>query len=282
MTTDVDSNDLSVNPDHIVEYDDGSRFTEEEREQYGQKVQKRIGKLTGELRTTQQQLAEERAQKALLEQQLQEKSVLEERLKKYEEQNSSQLDDLIKSKNAARLEAMESGEFAEALQIEEEVQALREQKLTNRDKPQPAPKTEQQPVQKPYTPTKAEQAWYDANPWFDRLNTKPSAAEKRAYDVFGELTKEGFSVDDPDTFVELSKRLAGGNSGYQEYKPTQQQRERMPTQPSPRRSTGEIDPPKGAQFTQRDAQIMRNFGQNPDDAKQRANYLVEKYQGGAV
>jgi hypothetical protein len=251
--------ELAIDPNDIVEL-----HLEEDQEQYSRRVQKRINKLTGDIKSREQLLADERAARQLLEQ---ENQRLRELHQKYESESSSQLDDLIKSKNARRLELLNEGDFENALKIEDEIFTLREQKLKPQvlqQQPKPEPTAQQQSDQV----NAAMQAWYDANPWFDHDPKTKDAASRRVYDAFAELRTEGYQIDDPETYGELNKRLA------------QPAKESRPRQPSyePGNDGGQASPPP-ARLTDTDLRNMRKYGLDPNNPVHRSRWNQSKARG---
>jgi hypothetical protein len=217
-------------------------------DEFGKKVQKRINKLVRERNI-------ERDQRVEMKKEIDE---LKTRLSQFDQEKAQkeqtrQLAEL----NAQKAELYESGEYDKIADIDEQIFDL---KIQSRDKkppeqtPRPQAKTEQQ-AEIP----EAQLVWMDKNDWYHNPRKAQQAQEADAA-YLQLVNKEGYDPEDDETYAELDRRLAS--------------RKRTPA-PSP----GSVD--RGAvsdarpssKFSQDDARKMRNWGLDPHNAEQRAEYL---------
>ena len=197
----------------------GKKFSENEIEEYGQKVKKRISNLTGKLRESErrEQAALEYAQKVL-----KEKNDLNERLSKLDSNYVSEVETRIQSgliaAEAKLAAARESGNIKDEVAAQKEIARLgfeegrladlkaKQSKLEKTS--QPVEREVQQPqqnqqFQQPAIDQKT-QSWVDKNKtWFgpDRAMTAV------AYAIHEDLLDEGYEGSTDDYFSELDKRL---------------------------------------------------------------------------
>ncbi len=268
--------------------DDGKQkedTEEDDRKAYSRRVNKRIDKLTYERNIEREARAKEReeflaAQAKFQAEQDDLKAKLEEllqhRQKEVEVQTDQQLEQRKKELLQRKRDALEIGEYDEAANLDDELMDI---KIQQREKKarvaedKPAVKTQPESVRQanqevPEAPKpepvanipQAQLDWAKNNQWiYDNTNQK-SRIEK-AQKVFDRmLLDEGFDIEDPDTFVELDRRL---------------KRETPP--PVGGVNRGEVvEPDKKTGFTQADRKKMIDWGLDPNDPAQRKEWLKNR------
>jgi hypothetical protein len=163
---------------------------------------------------------------------------------------------------------LEIGDYDDLLSIDDE---LMEIKLQLRQPPEPAaPKPtpvelEREPIRQVYqepTPTantpQAQQDWENSNQWIYDEKQKPRL--DKANKIFKELLDDGYDLDDPDTFVQLDKRL---------------KREVPPSPGAPDRGQV-IGSDSKTGFTAEDKRRMAAWGLDPDDPKHRKEWIKNR------
>lgn len=197
----------------------GKKFSEEEIEEYGSKVKKRLSKLTGKLREAErrEQAALEYAQSVLAE-----KNRLNERLSKLDTNYVAEVETRIKSgmiaAEAKLASARESGDIRAEVEAQKEIARLgfeegrladlksKQVKIEQKEENMNSfyPKQAEQPnYQQPAIDPKT-QSWIDKNKqWFgpDRAMTAV------AYSIHEDLLNEGYDGSTDEYFSELDSRL---------------------------------------------------------------------------
>ena len=186
---------------------------DDETEQYGKKVEKRIARMTARMRDAERERDELRAQKERLEQ---EKAQTTQRLtsvdsgylKEFGSRVETQLEsarldykDAIMRNDPDRILAaqerlntaqMEKGQHQRAMRVAE-ARKLQQRQSPPQGQPQPQ---RQQPDQKA-------EAWAKENPWFGTEKTRTFAT----YGIHQDLVDEGFDARGDEYYDELNKRL---------------------------------------------------------------------------
>lgn len=251
--------------DEEVQVDNESQSEKQEvdddQEQYGKRVSKRIDKLVYERNI-------EREENAKLKQRLEE---LEGR---FNESHQSQQQDDIASRLAEmkrrKLNLMEEADYEEVLKIDEEILDLKlqQREAASRSNQQ---QSVQQPgkAQIPEAPEpaplpEAQQGWLNANDWY--IKNMKSAKAKYANDTYLELIDEGYDASDPELYQELDNRI--GNK--------RNKREQAP--PTSGVDRGSVSGRKRGDvtLTADDIRQLEDLGLNPNDERVRARKLAEK------
>jgi len=258
--------DVSNTPEQTAEAKE-----EDDKESYSRRVQKRIDKLAYE-RNVERELrlkdsAELAALKAQTEEFRQEIEALKQfRQKEAEQQTNLELEqkrqELIKRKK----EALEIGDYDEVALVDDDLMDI---KLQLRQKPEPVKQTqpepvkpapkEPEPVQEPVVNIpKALQDWEANNPWV--YDPKQAARLEKTNKIYQALLEDGYEADDPDTFIQLDKRL---------------KRETPPAVSGVDR--GEVvGTTAQTGFSAQDKTLMREFGLDPDNPVHRKEWIKNR------
>lgn len=248
--TDVDDDQEAITQDEETEESDSGDVKpddssqDDDDSQYSTKVQKRINKVV-------QQRNIERDKRVALEQ---EAAKLREQLNKLQTDTAKETIAQLKQK---KLEALEIDDHQAVLDIDEQ---LMEQKLREQYQRE-TPPTQEQDQQGNYSLElpKAMDDWQTANQWiFDDTDPKTAKAKQ----IYAELINEGFDAEDPDTFVELDKKL------------NKQPRAAPPPTSPPDR--GQVTESGQFQFTSKDKELMQEFGLDPNNKEHRKQWAISK------
>jgi len=199
-----------------VEASDTSSSSDDELDNYSQKVQKRIKKLTEKYRYAER----DKDEASRLAQTLKEENEkLKERLTNldtgYLNEYGSRLDSQLTQAKAAYKSAHDSGdadalfEAQQALSkiaIEQERYRLAKQRQEQTPEVQPVQETVQQPKQQPVKPDAKAEKWAQKNEWFGEDEIMTQAA----FVIHNNLvTEEGFDPNTDEYYDELDKRMVG-------------------------------------------------------------------------
>jgi len=223
-----------------------------DKEEYGKKVQKRIDKLTYEVKSRDTELEQLRKRLDDFERQRQEAD-------RDNEQN--QLTSKIVELRRQKVNALEMGEYETAADIDDQIIELKvsqrkEPKQEPRQSVQQQPAEEQQQVMIP----EAQQEWLDSNDWF--FNPRKAQQKEKANAIYLKLVDEGYDPEHPDTYVELDKRM-------------NTKRQQAPSPAGVDRGAAATGNGKVV-FTAADKQKMMAWGLDPNNPEQRKEYLKNK------
>lgn len=231
---------------------DSDEIDERDARRKPNRTEKRISKLVYERNTLKQQNDD-------LERRL---TQLEEKASKLDEQHSSnsyetQRGDLLEQLRIARA----AEDIDEEQSIQEKLTSLYVDKSRSRKDPnetasnnEPAPKKQDEPY---YSPLAYQ--WLEKNPWAQQGNNF-----RVVNDIYQKIQNEGFNVDDPETYEELSSRV------------------RQAANKRPQQAAGISDQDHvstrraGSQFTDEDRRSMRRIGLDPDNKLERTEFLLQK------
>jgi len=263
---DVVIEDVSNTPEQTAEAKE-----EDDKESYSRRVQKRIDKLAYERNVERELRLKDSAELAALKAQTEEfRQEIEElkqfRQKEAEQQTNLELEqkrqELIKRKK----EALEIGDYDEVALVDDDLMDI---KLQLRQKPEPVKQTqpepvkpapkEPEPVQEPVVNIpKALQDWEANNPWV--YDPKQAARLEKTNKIYQALLEDGYEADDPDTFIQLDKRL---------------KRETPPAVSGVDR--GEVvGTTAQTGFSAQDKTLMREFGLDPDNPVHRKEWIKNR------
>ena len=271
--------------------------TEDEVESYSKRVQKRINKLTGNVKRLEQETSYWKERVAALESKHSAKEMSDFQTSLAE--SESKLMANYKAAQADYKKAVEEGDVDAQIEIQEKVLDLREQLAEKRrmaaiakeqaDKLQQTPSPAARPDSSAsesagipeHLPT-GTKAWLKENAWFMKGADAKAANYARTLDA--ELQEEGYSPDDPAMYAELNKRL-------RVLVPRLAARIRdvavagkSPTPPrarvagsSPDGQRGGSEPASGAKpkrvLTTDDVSAMRRYGMDPKNVDHRKAWL---------
>ena len=242
-----------VEPETVQQSKDDGK--QDEAEEYGKKVNKRINKLVAERNIERD-----------------ENTKLRERLDKLEksqyeatqERVNSDIDSRVADIKRRKMAYMDDGEHEKAEELNDEMLDLKI-KRNQQSQPKPEVQPEQQYQQsEQYQQPQAEAEWNKNNEWFTSNSNSHRANYAKA--LYADLLQEGYDPNNADLYSELDERL--GN------KPPLQ-REKPPLQAVPDRGTV-TGSSKQVKFTQRDTQIMRDYGLDPNNTDHRKAWLENK------
>lgn len=228
-------------------------------EEYGQKVQKRINKEVAKRKRLE---AEYQAKVAAMEQRLTE---VEQRFHAEASQRWQQEQEAtLRNLRDRRQAAMDEGDMETYHRLDDEY-------LDARIKARQTGNSPAQPVVQTHSAQKVPQTmqvWMQANlGWFNgEARNAPKVSVANA--LFDVLVAEGFDQADPGLYAELDKRLQAAGVKERRARPTA-----TTTAPTPYAGAS-ADRARG--FSEQDAAIMRKYGLNPNDPKQRAGYIKDK------
>ena len=251
---DVEANKPEVETEPIVdetvipEKTDDSK--QDDTEEYSKKVNKRINKLVAERNIERDENTKLRDRLDKLEQSQHEAT---------QERVNSDIDSRVADIKRRKMAHMDDGEYEKAEELNDELLDLKIKKH------QPAEVQPEQQYQQSeqYQQPQAEVEWTKNNDWFNS-NSNPSRSNY-AKALFSDLLQEGYDPNDAELYSELDERL--GN------KPPQ--REKPPLQAVPDRGTV-TGSSKQVKFTQRDTQLMRDYGLDPNNTDHRTAWLENK------
>ena len=177
---------------------------DQENEEYGQRVQRRINKLVEQRRETEAELEESRMANKALEERLS-------RLEQGSEQNArSQFQQKYDDTKAALAKAIEEGDSKAQLDFTEQMADMRASvKIADMQRHYAQPQQQNPPLVEeeqrvPQSPPKA-YVWHDKNKWFNSAGYERQSASARAIDV--QLEMEGYDKNDDSYYKELDNRL---------------------------------------------------------------------------
>jgi len=250
---------------------------EDDKESYSKRVQKRLDKLVYE-RNVERELRAKEAQEfkqeqaALRAEQEAFKAEIEElkshRQKEVEEQSNQELEQKRKDLIQRKKDALEIGDYDEVTTIDDDLMEIKLQ--LRQPKPEPVPKqTPQVQVQQPVNVPEyveppvanipeAQANWEANNQWVYDANHK--ARLDKANKIFEELKADGWDADDPDTFVQLDKKL---------------KRETPPPAGAPDRGQV-IGTNSKTGFTTDDRKKMSDWGLDPDNPLHRKEWIKNR------
>lgn len=263
-----------------------------DKDEYGPKVKKRIGKAIYERNIAREEAAAERAARERLERELAE-------LRRNSGQGEDQNEDLnakYERLKKERLRAYEDGEIEALDKIEEQLLDVRlEMRQASQagggQARQPKKGDNGQPVAPQPHPAAA--AWIKSNPWFS--NPGFQSYQQRAIDIEHEMLDEGMELSE-DFYAELDRRIDAAwptvrnfrDDGYYDRKPAeakksgeQQDNGNPPGKPrkphKPAASAPAVDEGRPAQsngrITDADKASMRKYGFDPNNAEHRKAWL---------
>ena len=240
----------------------------EDEEDYGKKVQKRIAKEVSKRKALEDKLAEQQAYIANLHNRM--SGVEQHFAKEQAQQAESEMTTKLSQLKEQRRKAYEEGDLETYEKLDDEYLDAKAEALARRAAGnQPRSQQVQPQAQQAPQPPREQQGWLEQNKgWF---NGDPNNAHKvqAANAMFDVLKAEGYDDTDPDIYQELDKRLTAAG-----IKAAARQRQRDPTAAPPNRYAGGSEGRKG--FTNEDAAIMRKYGMNPSDPKQRASFIQDR------
>jgi len=244
---------------------------DDDKESYSRRVQKRLDKLVYERNVEREARAKDAEKLAALNAEQEElKAQIEElrqhRKKEIEDQSTQELESKRKALLQRKKEALEIGEYDEIVEIDDELMELKIQSrqpksvpVVQKQTPQPATPEPTQPEPAPVANTpQAQQNWETNNAWIFDVNQK-SRLEK-ANKIFRELLDDGYDLDDPDTYVQLDRKL---------------KRETPPPAGAPDRGQVVGSNSKTA-FTAEDKKRMAAWGLDPNDPRQRQEWIKNR------
>lgn len=237
-------------------------------DQYGQKVQKRIAKEVYKRRSLETSLAEHQAYIAQLHQRL---SGIEQRFAGEDQvRQESEAERRLEELRNARRKAYDEGDLDEYEKLDDQYLEARAEVLARKQGQGNGPRTGQAPATPQAQPGVPEPmaGWMaDNRAWFN--NEQGNAAKVRSANaMFDVLIAEGFDQHDPATYAELDRRLTGAGIK------AKRSRDPMGANSTSRVSGG--GPGGSREFTSEDARIMRKYGMDPNDPRQRKGYMQDK------
>ncbi len=229
--------------------------TEEETEDYGKRVQKRIDQLTARWKIEQQEKANLQARLTRLEEER-----AQERAREGDQTHEVKLAEVKRRlKEASELNDADAQQAAiadlTAIQVERRVQ----EELARR-----APVATQNP-----TLPSAELEWQKRNAWYGKPQTLHET--QLAQGVYRVLVAEGYDPADTDLYQELDARLAVAAPTLA--KATQSQRKGTIPVASGSRGVGASMAPTPGKLTKADLASMQRYGFDPNSAKDRKTWL---------
>jgi len=244
---------------------------DDDKESYSRRVQKRLDKLVYERNVEREarakdaeELAAFRTEQAELKAQIEE--LRQYRKKEAEDQSIQELESKRKALLQRKKEALEINEYDEVVEIDDELMELKIQ--SRQQKPEPVVQKQTPPPTPPATPEQepapvantpqAQQNWETNNAWIFDVNQKPRL--EKANKIFRELLDDGYDLDDPDTYVQLDKKL---------------KRETPPPAGAPDRGQVVGSNSKTA-FTAEDKKRMAAWGLDPNDPRQRQEWIKNR------
>ena len=241
-----------VEPETVQQNKDDGK--QDEAEEYSKKVNKRINKLVAERNIERDENTKLRDRLDKLEQSQHEAT---------QERVNSDIDSRVADIKRRKMAHMDDGEYEKAEELNDELLDLKIKKHQPQQQVQPEQQYQQQQPAQQQTPA-ATQTWLQNNSWYSSNLNDPKAQYATA--LHQELINEGYDPEDSETYSELDERL--GN------KPPPQ-REKPPLQAVPDRGnvTGSS---KQVKFTQRDTQLMRDYGLDPNNTDHRSAWLENK------
>jgi hypothetical protein len=172
-----------------------------DKEEYGQRVQRRINKLVEQRREAEAEAEEFRNVNKSLEERLS-------RLEQGSENNArTQFEQRYNETKSALAKSIEEGDSAAQLQFTEQLADMRaaiKVAETTRHLQQQQPPPQMVEEQVPQSPPKA-YVWHDRNQWFNSSGYERQSSSARAIDV--QLEMEGYDKNDDSYYRELDTRL---------------------------------------------------------------------------
>ena len=230
---------------------------EDDQKAYSRRVNKRIGKLKHESYLDREELARQR----------EENEQLKARLDKLErdqfEKTNTPIEDQLKALEASKIEALSDVDYDRVVNIDKAILNLTLQSKLSEAWPSQQQGTSQQTEQTQQAPQvdnrpSAMKEWEAKNGWVN--DPKHAARLEKANAVLTALTEDGFDIDDPETYDALDKKL---------------QRIKPPPTGAPDRGR-DVGTARETTFTATDRSRMRDWGLNPDNPRERAEWLKNK------
>ncbi len=241
---------------HLAGKREAAPLTDDE---YSAKVKKRIGKEVSRRKTIESERDVYRSELDKANAELAQLRVTAaERQKKHLESETEALRGLAKT-------AMEEGEVDKYIEINEKLLDRRVEMaaMGNQVNSQAVKKVE---MEKKGGPSQAAQAWLDANEWVQTDDVRAG----RAQEVERQLRREGYSVEDSETYDELDRRL----------NPTKQRKDATAEMVNtPGNSIPNVN--GGKRLSAADLEIMQGYGMDPKNPAHRAEWLTAKSETGA-
>lgn len=247
---------ISDEPEVIQEANEEDELEEKIRRKIQKATQKRFDKLTYQIRSTEERYEQEKSElKAKIE------ALEADRLKEVAERNTTTLEQKRQDLLERRKEYLEIGDYDELNKVDEQLMDI---KIQARQKPEPAkqePKQEQSPESRqalePEQPVNQALAdWQSKNKWVFDQNQQGRLA--KANKVFESVLADGYDIDEPETYIEIDKRL---------------KREVPPPTGAPDR--GQVTG-NDRKFTEQDRKDMTAWGLDPTDVKARQLWIKNK------
>lgn len=241
-----------------------SEMADDDDENYGRRVSKRIGKEVGKRKRIESELEAERAERAREHKELME---ARDRLSAYEKQQHEDQSGKVEDLRKKAKQALDDGDLDTYHDLNEE---LSDVKFALRMR-------EAQPKQEPVDdyrddgPKISDEAsnWVASNSWFG----KDKARTQRAQALEKALVAEGYSVTDPSLYDELDARLDGGDEADDEPPPRNNHRRGMTGAGVNRDSYDENPGRNSRKLTRSDLAAMARNNFDPDNPAHRRAWI---------
>lgn len=227
---------------------------QDETEEYGKRVQKRINKLVYQVKSTEDENVDLKSRLANVEARLKEQDNA--RSKEEYEVNAKR----IKAKKA---ELFEEDDFDGAAELDDELLDLKLKQREQNTQQTPKKQGEQNTNVQDKPLPKEQEKWLDQNDWF--FNPSKNDKKQEANNTYLDMLDEGYDPDDSKTYVELDKRI----------KNVRPQKEVTPPTNAPDRG-GAVGSSKQVKFTRADADAMAAWGIDPNNVEARKMWLNNK------
>lgn len=257
------------------------QFDDDEVEEYGKKVQRRINKEVQKRKVLEDRLASQEAEHE------RRMSEFEERFNAREqEEEDASITEKLEDVESRRRENHEVGDYDQSLEDEwfdlKSKQRDAKKRKPNR-KPQPKARDDSDNTDVNTDTEKRESApvpdeqkkWLESNNWYGKNKARSDYANKE----YLQLVSDGYDPEDTDIYDELDKRLSGGTSDdnvdNDNVAIDDERDERPPPPAAPNRGNSNKNRKKNT-FTNSDKQKMRDWNLDPNDPAQRKAWLAEK------
>lgn len=253
------------------------KFDDDEAEEYGKKVQRRINKEVQKRKVLEDRLAN---QEADYERRM---SEFEERFNAQDQENeTASISDKLEDVESRRKEDREVGDYDQ--ELEDEWFELKSKQRESKKKQNRKPEKKGDPddannnadagrAENPPLPEE-QKKWLDSNKWYGQNKSRSDYAN-REYQL---LVSEGYDPDDPDIYEELDMRMSGkapANTDDNVDTGNDERDERPPPPARPNRGDGNRNRKK-AVFTNADKAKMQEWNLDPSDPVARKAWLAEK------
>ena len=248
------------NPDDLADNKSQDENEDEDQKAYSKRVNKRIGKLKHESYLDRAELTRQRDENAQL----------KARLDKLETDHHESIlnatnqstDSKIKTLEDLKITALQELDFNEVVKLDKQLFQLmlksrpsETSQATPPPEPQkPAPQQTEAVDDRPF----AMQDWETKNGWIN--DTKNTTRVEKANAVLKTLLDNGYDIDDPETYDALDKKL---------------QRIKPPPTGAPDRGR-DVGVARDSSFSTADKTMMRDWGLNPENPRDRAEWLKNK------